>query len=91
MALAQSAGAGGTGWRLPNIKELASRVAYGQASPLLDLLAFPDAVVEPGVDDWAATHRKGEFGNSPLGVNFYSGSVGAPTFEGVVRLVRGGR
>ena len=40
--LNQSGFAGYTDWRLPNVKELQSIVDYGQESPAIDAVAFPN-------------------------------------------------
>lgn len=75
-----------TGWRLPNVKELASITDKGKINPAIDTTAFQvtvsrvywssSPVVRADTNAWA--------------VNFYNGSVSYGRREGIayVRLVR---
>jgi hypothetical protein len=43
---------GGSGWRVPTVKELATLVDYSRASPTIDSTAFPSF---PALDYWTTT------------------------------------
>jgi Protein of unknown function (DUF1566) len=82
-ALAQ-AQAAGSGWRLPNIKELASLSDLALVDPAIDTLAFPD--VPNGDAHWSAS----PFTANPAlawTVSVHDGQTHQAGF-GVVRLVR---
>jgi hypothetical protein len=82
LTLANSA----SGWRLPNVKELASIADKGCLSPAIDVVAFPNTSANAY---WSSTAYVGypsyawfvEFGNGDVGYNFRSNSSR-------VRLVR---
>lgn len=85
---ARAAAAGGTAWRLPNAKELASLVDDTRVEPAIDTTAFPGT---PGVRYWTSTPYAGpeayawlaNFNFGPT-TNFFRSSAYA------VRLVRSG-
>lgn len=75
-----------TGWRLPNVKELAGLADKGCKSPAIDGAAFPDT---PPVWYWSSTPNVTQ-GGSPWAVNF-DNAVVAYFFGGSTaqaRLVR---
>ena len=75
-----------SGWRLPNVKELASLADKGCINPAIDAGAFPAA---PSALYWSSSPLAGGT-SSAWGVHFYDGSVGLP-YRGnanQVRLVR---
>ncbi|MBQ0943037.1 DUF1566 domain-containing protein [Ideonella sp. 4Y16] len=86
---ARAAAAGGTGWRLPNVKELFSLVSLDEVGPAIDRAVFPNT---PRALTWTST-----FSNYnplyPWVVNFDIGHVlpgyTTPT-EFPIRLVRDG-
>jgi len=84
---AHAAAAGGTGWRLPNVKELFSLIDFAGVNPSTDPLAFPNT---PG--DWAWTSTFSLFPDLPWGVSFEVGHVNHVPRGGPfpVRLVRDG-
>jgi len=60
-----------TGWRLPNVKELASLVDKTRTSPAIDTTAFPAA---PSNGYWSSTPYAGNSGVAWF-VDFYNGYV----------------
>lgn len=78
------------GWRLPNIKELASIVDRSRLSPSIDVAAFPSTV---SWWYWSSSPQVGNSGNAgnAWSVYFDNGEVSNLTyrnFSGNVRLVR---
>jgi hypothetical protein len=68
-----SAALGGTGWRLPDVKELLTLVDDAQATgPTIDVNAFP---ATPAAFFWSSTPMAG-MPSLALGVQFASGSSG---------------
>ncbi len=59
------------GWRLPNVKELASIVDGGRSAPSIDLVTFPATA---GYWYWSSSPCVGYAGNAWF-VNFYDGVV----------------
>ena len=94
---ANTAGLPGTGWRLPNRRELLSIVDYSTSAPAINSTYFP---ATPGIPSastfWSATtHQTPADQGSAFPVTFWDGSsriagVGAKTFVYYVRCVRGG-
>lgn len=85
LALAQSQAA--TGWRLPNVKELASLADKGCQNPAIDSTAFPNT---PSYGYWSSSPYVGDASGAWI-VYFYDGSVGyyGSRLDGYhVRLVR---
>jgi hypothetical protein len=82
LALAQAA----TGWRLPNVKELASLADKGCQSPAIDSTAFPNT---PSGWFWSSSPYVGDSYNA-WGVYFGNGGVDLinRNYYGLVRLVR---
>lgn len=78
------------GWRLPNVKELASIIDYNRASPAIDVVAFPNT---PGNWFWSSTPVAGT-PDYAWNVFFVEGSIGNSNGLGLrvnlhsVRLVR---
>jgi hypothetical protein len=78
---------GGTGWRLPTLKELQSLVDYSQATPpMIDSTAFPEA---PSGLFWSASRLVGPLSNA-WGVGFGDGTTYGDGFSNTnyVRCVR---
>jgi hypothetical protein len=74
------------GWRLPNVKELASIVDVSRASPAVDVAAFPRT---PSFQFWSSSpYASG--GSNAWTVDFDAGYVSPQAREGVraIRLVR---
>jgi hypothetical protein len=64
---------GGTGWRLPTLKELQSLVDYSQSTaPMIDPNAFPST---PATSFWSASRLAGSPSNA-WSVNFSGGGSG---------------
>jgi Protein of unknown function (DUF1566) len=64
---------GGTGWRLPTLKELQSLVDYSQSTaPMIDPNAFPST---PASSFWSASRLAGSPSNA-WSVNFSGGGSG---------------
>jgi Protein of unknown function (DUF1566) len=64
---------GGTGWRLPTLKELQSLVDYSQSTaPMIDPNAFPST---PASSFWSASLLAGSLSNA-WSVNFSGGGSG---------------
>lgn len=85
--LALSHAASQAGWRLPNVKELASIVSLDRVSPSIDSAAFPSTASSYY---WTSSPYVGNAGNA-WGVNFSDGYVfyGSRTSGNLyVRLVR---
>ena len=75
------------GWRLPNIKELATIADKAKQNPAIDSLAFP---VTPSGYFWSATPRVGDSVFAWV-ILFYDGSVvggSRSSLPSYVRLVR---
>ena len=77
---------GGTGWRLPTMKELQTIVDESRSIPSIDPTAFPGA---PAADFWSSSPVAGSpslawYVNFSLGFSNYGGM----TFAGDVRCVR---
>ena len=74
---------GGTGWRLPTVKELLTIVDYSQSSPSIDLTAFPSTT---GMWFWSSS----PYGSFAWLVDFVAGRAewGAASYPGYVRCVR---
>jgi hypothetical protein len=83
-ALAHAAGSGG--WRLPNVKELASLPDRALFAPAIDTLAFPDL---PGYAHWSSSPLKANPGQG-WSVSIDDGQLHLSDRVGVVRLVRDG-
>jgi Protein of unknown function (DUF1566) len=79
---------GGTGWRLPTIKELQTIVDYSQTSPSIDTTAFPST---PADWFWSSSPLAGSSSNAWV-VLFFDGSsvdnVDVSNVNNVVRCVR---
>ena len=75
-----------TGWRLPNVKELASLADKGCPSPTIDGTAFP---ATPSSWFWSSSPSVGG-SNVAWVVSFYDGGVygGIRDIDNHVRLVR---
>jgi Protein of unknown function (DUF1566) len=77
-----------SGWRLPNVKELASLMDLSCVNPAIDSVAFP---ATPAGNFWTATMST--WGNNAWSVGFYSGGSNVPVYANnyfYVRLVRVG-
>jgi len=75
------------GWRLPNVKELASLADLSRTSPAIDVTAFPGT---PSTNYWSASPYAGN-ASGAWDVDFDGGSVGGyglRDFSSAVRLVR---
>jgi len=71
---AVSTSLGGTGWRLPTLKELQTIVDYSQSNPSIDSTAFPST---PGNVFWSSSPLAGSSSNA-WSVDFgygYTGNV----------------
>ncbi|NDY90071.1 Lcl C-terminal domain-containing protein [Ideonella livida] len=76
-----------TGWRLPNVKELASLVDHNRSVPAINTAIFP---ATPSLWFWSSSPRVG-YPDAVWGVNFSDGivfEVGRDYSSGHVRLVR---
>lgn len=76
-----------TGWRLPNVKELASLADKGCRNPAIDVSVFPNTVSNPY---WTLSPYVG-LSNDAGFVNFNNGSVNYSSYRSnlyYVRLVR---
>jgi len=75
-----------TGWRLPNVKELASLADLSRVSPAIDVTAFPGM---PSSVYWTASPYAGD-ASYAWSVDFYDGYVGNGNrnYNSAVRLVR---
>jgi hypothetical protein len=81
---AVSASLGGTGWRLPTVKELVTIVDYSQATaPMIDPNAFPGT---PSAIFWSSSPVPG-FTSYVWGVDFKTGRMGS-AIKSEVRCVR---
>ena len=81
--------AAGSGWRVPNIKELASLVDEGRAEPAIDKLRFP---ATPAAWFWTSTPDASDAAYTWY-VHFgtgYSGHHGFRLDRHALRLVRSG-
>ena len=78
-----------TGWKLPNIKELASIVDRTRSNPAIDTTAFP---ATPAGYTWSASPYAGD-GSLAWSVHFYHGYVygSSHNYALFVRLVRAGQ
>ena len=76
-----------TGWRLPNIKELASIADRTRVSPAIDIAAFP---ATPAVWYWSSSMNVSQGGAGVWRVGFPAGTVGTQPRDvsSAVRLVR---
>jgi len=79
---------GGTGWRLPTLKELQTIIDFSQASPSIDSTAFPST---PPSIFWSASLLTGStsyawYVDFSAGNSWNDGNIGAATFR--VRCVR---
>jgi hypothetical protein len=63
---------GGTGWRLPTLKELQTIVDYSQSNPSIDSTAFPST---PAAWFWSSSPLAGSSSNAWL-VRFFDGYTG---------------
>ena len=81
-------GSNRSGWRVPNVKELASLPDRRLVSPALDVAVFPGAV---GSDLWTSTPHVGS-SSYAMRVNFGAGGVSTVPRENnsLLRLVRDG-
>jgi hypothetical protein len=78
---------GGTGWRVPTIKELRSIVDFSQATPAIDPNAFP---ATPSASFWSSSGLAGTY-NYRWYVNFgygYTYNVDVSVNSHLVRCVR---
>jgi hypothetical protein len=82
--------AGKTDWRLPNIKELQSLVAYNCFNPSINLTVFPNTPVS--VFGFVSSSPRGG-GYNIYKLNFYYGNISYNfrNFDYYVRLVRTGQ
>jgi hypothetical protein len=90
LAKSQNNGNSPTGWRLPNVKELASLADRGCSGPAIDSTAFPNTPWNGWY--WSSSPYVGVSGDA-WGVDFGMGDVHTNHFgdrysEGHVRLVR---
>jgi Protein of unknown function (DUF1566) len=87
---ALQASAGGTPWRLPNIKELSSLALRDRYGPAFDLTAFPAAPVSDAEYFWSSTHLWVASPPNALVTRFSDGEQGAlpRTTQLPARLVR---
>ncbi len=83
LQLAQDA----SGWRLPNVKELASIADKGCQSPAIDVSAFPGNVQQVY---WTSSPTAGVNGHYVWTVGFTLGGVGFTnrSYLGAIRLIR---
>jgi hypothetical protein len=78
---------GGTGWRLPTIKELATIIDFATTAPTIDLTAFPttpQAQSYQSATQTAPSVPSGEFWN----ISFFSGAGSPDPFAYPARCVR---
>jgi hypothetical protein len=74
-------------WRLPTFQELAGLLHYGQHSPAIDLIAFPDT---PPARFWTSSRMDANLPAYNWVVDFHDGVATINEYMGVVRCVRGG-